>query len=434
MALKEYSFPYGRGFQKVMLPEEKISDILEGVPTKSCDIKEATLACMRHPTESAPLAEKVRPGDKVCLVVADITRAWNHARDFIIHIINELNGAGVPDEDICVVFAQGTHRAHTEEENIECVGEEAAKRIKLYQHDCRDKNGLTYMGTTSRGTEVFINKRVAGADKVILVNAVSTHDMAGFGGGRKLILPGVAGWDTIQQNHCHALGDEIGSGLNPDSHVLKIEGNPVSEDMQEGCDMVAPCFLIHSLINADGEVSGMVGGDPYKAWRKGTEEIYRMQKVPMKQKADVTIVSAGGYPKDTNLYQGTKCYTSAEMATKKGGIIITLMEAEDVYEPPAYLDSFKYPDVESMEKALRACFTIPFFVAFCNLQTALNHTVYFVTKKENFDVIRKKTHQIPVATLEEAWALVQKQLEKEGKTGYTVNLIPHGSAVVPFLK
>lgn len=434
MALKKYTFPYGRGFQTVMLPEERISDVLEGMPTKACNIKEATISCMRRPIGSLPLSEKVKPGDKVCLVTADITRAWNHVRDFMIHIVNELNAAGIPDEDIYIVFAQGTHRAHTEEENIECVGEEVAKRIRMYQHDCRDKDKLTYMGMTSRGTEVFIDTRVAAADKVILINAVSTHDMAGFGGGRKLILPGVAGWDTIQQNHCHALGDEIGSGLNPDSRVLKIEGNPVSEDMQEGCDMVAPCFLIHSLINADGEVSGMVGGDPYKAWRKGTEEIYRMQKVPMKQKTDVTIVSAGGYPKDTNLYQGTKCYTSAEMATKKGGIIITLMEAEDVYEPPAYLDSFKYPDTASMEKALRACFTIPFFVAFCNLQTALTHTVYFVTRKENFDLIREKTHQIPVATLEEAWALAQKQLEKEGKTDYTVNLIPHGSAVVPYLK
>ena len=136
-----------------------------------------------------------------------------------------------------------------------------ARRIAMYQHDCRDKNMLTRMGVTTRGTEVWLNKRVAEADKVILLNALSTHDMAGFGGGRKLVLPGVAGWDTIQQNHCHALGDEVGSGLNPDSHVLKTEGNPVSEDMQEGCDMLRPCFLVHSLINADGEVSGMVGGD-----------------------------------------------------------------------------------------------------------------------------------------------------------------------------
>ena len=198
--------------------------------------------------------------------------------------------------------------------------------------------------------------------------------------------------------------------------------------------MLRPCFLIHSLINADGEVSGMVGGDPYEAWAAGAKETYRMQKVPMKQKADVTIVSAGGYPKDTNLYQGTKCYTSSDMATKKGGIIITMIEADDIMEPPAYLDSFKYDNLEDMEKALRKCFTIPFFVAFENLITATTHTIYFVTKPENFDIIRKKTPQIPVATVQEAWDLAKKQLEKEGKTDYTINIIPHGSSVVPFLK
>ena len=119
MALKEYKLPFGRGFQTVMLPEERVSDVLEGVPTAACDIKEATVECMRHPIGSAPLAEKVQKGDKVCLIIADITRAWNHARDFTVHVVNELNLAGIPDEDIFIVFAQGTHRAHTDAENIE---------------------------------------------------------------------------------------------------------------------------------------------------------------------------------------------------------------------------------------------------------------------------------------------------------------------------
>lgn len=434
MALKEFKLPYGRGTQSVFLPEEHISDVLVGVPTPACDVKEATLEAMRHPIGSKPLSELVKKGDKVCLVVADITRAWNRAREFTIHVVNELNRSGIPDEDMYIVFAQGTHRPHRDEENITCVGEEVAKRIKMYQHVSTDKSMLTHMGVTSRGTDVWIDTRVVKADKIILINAVSTHEMAGFGGGRKLILPGVAGWDTIQQNHCHALGDELGSGLNPDAQVLKIEHNPVSEDMQEACDMVKPCFLVHSIINEEGEIASMVAGDPYEAWLEGTRRVFRMQKVPMKQRADVTIVSAGGYPKDTNLYQGTKCYTAAEISAKKGGIIITMIEAEDLMEPPAYIGSFKYPNLTEMEKGLRACFTIPFFVAFDNLITAMTHTVYIVTKPENFKILAEKTHQIPVATVAEAWELAQKKLAEEGKTDYTINVIPHGSAVVPYVK
>ena len=137
MALKEYKLPFGRGFQTVMLPEEHVSDVLEGIPTAACDIKEATLECMRRPIGSAPLVQKVQKGDKVCLIIADITRAWNHARDFTVHVVNELNLAGIPDEDIFIVFAQGTHRAHTDAENIECVGEEVARRVYSAIPPCR---------------------------------------------------------------------------------------------------------------------------------------------------------------------------------------------------------------------------------------------------------------------------------------------------------
>lgn len=179
--MKEFKLAFGRGVQSVMLPEDHISDILEGVPTPACDVKEATLAAMRSPIGSAPLKEVVKSGDKVCLVVADITRAWNRASEFLIYVVDELNLAGVPDKDIYIVFAQGTHRPHTDEENITCVGEEVARRITMYQHISTDKSQQTYLGKTTLGTEVWIDKRVVDADKVILINAVSTHDMAGFG-------------------------------------------------------------------------------------------------------------------------------------------------------------------------------------------------------------------------------------------------------------
>jgi nickel-dependent lactate racemase len=434
MALKTYHLPYGKGTQDVALPEEHVLDVLEGHPTPACDIKEETLRAMRHPIGAEPLASLVHEGDKVCFVVADITRAWNHAKDFLPYVVDEVSKAGVPDEDMYIVFAQGTHRKHTKEEDLEVVGEEVASRIKLYQHDCHDQKNLVYEGTTSRGTKVWINRLVAEADKVILINAMSTHDMAGFGGGRKLILPGVAAWDTIQQNHCHALGDEVGSSLNPKAGLLKIKGNPVSEDMQEASDMVKPCFLVHSIINADGEVAGMIGGDPYKAWLEGTKIVTKMQKVPLKEKSDVVIVSAGGYPKDVNLYQGTKCYSAGNIAVKEGGIIIAMIESDEIMEPPAYMNSYQYDNLEDMEKALRQCFTIPFFVAYYNMRIALTHTMYLVTLPKNHGIIRKKTHEIPVASLQEAWNAAEKKLKEEGKTDYTIQIIPHGSAVVPIPK
>ena len=269
MALKEFEFGFGHGTQKVSLPEEHILDVLEGNPTPACDVKEATLECMRHPIGSKPLQEIVSKGDKVCIVCADVTRIWNHSDQFVIHVVNELNLAGIPDDDISILFAQGTHREQTPEEDIMVVGEELTKRVKLYQHHCMNKDELVHVGDTSRGTPVWINKHAVEADKVIVIDGITTHLFAGYGGGRKLILPGVAGDDTIQINHCHALGPTLGSGLNPDAKLLKIEGNPVSDDMQEACDMVRPCYLLHSIINEEGEISSMVAEIPTKhGWKE----------------------------------------------------------------------------------------------------------------------------------------------------------------------
>lgn len=433
MALKEFEFGFGKTIQKVMLPEEHITNVLEAVPTPACDVKEATLDCMRHPIGSKPLTEVVSKGDKVCIVCADVTRIWNHSDEFVIYIVNELNLAGIPDEDICILFAQGTHREQTPEEDVAVVGEELTKRIKLYQHHCKNKDELVHIGDTSRGTPVWINKHAVEADKVIIVDGITPHLFAGYGGGRKLILPGVAGDDTIQINHCHALGEKFGSGINPKTRSTLLDDNPVSDDMQEASDMIKPCFMVHSIVNADGKICKMIGGDPYKAWLEGTKFVYKIQKVPFAEKADVTFACAGGYPKDVSLYQGSKCYDPSDVVTKKGGIIIAIMEASDIWEPAAYLNSFKYDTEEEMEKALRHHFTIPFFVAFNLFCMTHQYTIYLVTKPENFEAIRK-TNQIPVATVAEAWKLAQEQLAKEGKKDYSITVMGHCSALVPYQK
>jgi nickel-dependent lactate racemase len=433
MGLKEFHFRYGKGTQSAYLPEERIANIIEPNLVPAVSVKEAVLECMRHPIGSAPLKEKVHPGDKVCIVAADITRAWNRSRDFMVYIVNELNDAGIPDKDISIVFAQGTHRAHTKEEDIVVVGEEVAKRIALYQHDCRSRQELVRVGTTSRGTPVDLNKRVVESDFVIVVNGILPHLFAGFGGGRKMILPGVAGWDTIQANHVHALSPTLGEGINPDTANRSLAHNPVNLDMIEGMEMCRPGFLIHSLINSEGQICGFVGGDPYEAWLEGTRRCMKNSAVTVRDRADVTIACAGGYPKDLSLYQGCKCYEPAEAVTRKNGIIIAIIEAPDIKEPKIFWDSFQYQTQEKMEKALRECFTIPFFIAFYLFSLTHKYTIYLVTRKENFAAVRK-TGQIPCATLQEAWQKAEDQLKQEGKTDYTVNLIPHCGSVIPTVK
>lgn len=429
MALKKFTFNFGKATQDVELPEERISSIIEGKDVPAVDVEKATLEALRHPIGCKPMQEMFHKGDKVCLVIADVTRTWNKSSEYVIHVVNELNRAGVLDEDMTILFAQGTHREQTPEEDIRVVGEEVAHRIKMFQHHCRNNDELTCVGTTRYGTKVMLNKKVVEADKIVIIDGITAHLFAGYGGGRKLILPGVAGWDTIQENHCHALADKFGAGINPKTRNGIIDDNPVNYDMLDAMDMVKPTFLVHSIINNDGKICNMVAGDPYKAWLEGTKIVHATQAVSFKERADVTFACAGGYPKDVSLYQGCKCYDPADVTTKHGGIIIAIMEASDLYEPPEYLGSFKYDNEQDMEKDLRKNFTIPFFVAFNLFCMTHRYTIYLVTKPENFEAI-KKTNQIPCATVAEAWEKAKAQLAAEGKTDYTINVVPHCGGVI----
>lgn len=432
MAMKKFTFGFGDGFQDVELPEEHILQVIEGKAVeKITDVKAAVLKAMREPINSEPLQKCVNKGEKVAIVVSDITRLV-HTDQILVHIINELNLAGIPDEDIKIVVAQGTHRAHTHEEDIKVCGQEVVDRIKIYQHSSKESE-CVHVGTTTRGTPVYIDKNVTDADKVILTGGITVHLLAGYGGGRKSILPGVASEETIQKNHSLALADEFGAGVYPGVCSTSVEGNRFNLDLCEACAFVNPCFIVNNVLDNDGDFAAIVGGHWYDAWYEGTKVVLEIQGVEIEKQADVVIASPGGFPKDINLYQGSKTYDTACMALKKGGILIAVLEAREINDPPVFMQSFRFANMTDMETALREEFSIPFYIAFVLALCGLENTVYLVTKPENFDAVRK-VGQIPVATIEEAWALAQEKLKAEGKEDYTINVMQHAANTVPMLK
>ena len=431
--MKKYQLPYGNGFQEVTLPEEKVlydihgnkADVLE-------DITAATLAAVRCPIASQPLQKVVRKGDKVAVIVSDVTRLVRTA-EFLPVIISEINAAGVPDEDITIIVATGTHRAHTHDEDIAVCGKDIVKRIKIHQHDSRNNEELTDLGVTSFGTPILIDSYVAEADKVIITGAVSLHPMAGFGGGRKAVMPGVSGHATIMHNHAIALAPKVGDGCNPLCETGLLEGNPLHEDMVEVTKKLDPAFLVNMVFTPEGKLHEVVAGHWYKAWEKGCKDLVAMAGVPIKELADVVFASAGGSPKDMNLYQSCKAHMNAVFAVKKGGIMILTLECPDIKEPAIFTDWFSKSDVLQFEKDVRADFSIPAFVAFKTRCIVNSLTTYLVTKPETFEFVRQ-TGQIPVASLEEAWLLTQQELAKQGKDDYKITIMGHASATMPVLE
>lgn len=431
--MKKISMPIGKRTEEVMLPEEHILYDIHGNAASVCpDVAAAALEAVRHPINSRPLREIVHAGESVAIIISDITRLCGTAQ-FLPVIVGELNSAGVRDEDITVVVATGTHRGHTPEEDIVVCGEEMARRLRIIQHDSRAAEDMVTLGTTSFGTEVAISRYVANADRVILTGAVTLHPFAGFGGGRKAVLPGVAAYGSIMHNHAMTLSPVEGGGCNPCCDAGLLEGNPVAEDMKEACAMLQPDFMLNTVFTTDGDISEIVAGHWYDAWKKGTEDVMAMSGVKIKEKADVVFVSAGGYPKDLNLYQATKSHMNAVFAVKKGGIMIFTLECPDIREPAIFTDCFSRSDMEQFEMDIRKEFTIPAFVAFKARNIVNDVTAYIVTLPENFDFV-KKTGHIPCRTLQEAWDLAQKQLEAEGKKDYTITVMSHASATMPILE
>ena len=172
--MKEYRLKYGKGEQSITLDENKVLQIIDAAPgAKITDLKQAVLDAVRNPVGSAPLKEVIKAGDKVVILVSDITRAWTKTSQYLPVVVEELNNNGVPDDDISVIVAAGTHRANTDEEKKIILGEDLYRRLKVYDHDAYDIDKNVYLGTTRRGTPVYLDKRAVEADKVILTGGIT---------------------------------------------------------------------------------------------------------------------------------------------------------------------------------------------------------------------------------------------------------------------
>jgi nickel-dependent lactate racemase len=431
MATKTINFGFGDKSIPVTLPAEKIMYEIEGKPAQGItNIPEAVKEALRNPIGSPPLKEVVCPGDTVVIIVSDITRGWIQSNVFLPILLNELNAAGIPDKDISIVIALGTHRPHTEQENVVVCGEEVCHRVAFYAHDCLDQSQLTYLGTTKRGTPAYINKHVAAADKVILTGGIVFHLMGGFGGGRKSVMPGVSGDVTIQTNHSLGLHAQVGHGANPECMSGKLVGNPVHEDMADVAELLNPAFLLNAVYTPEGEFAQFFAGHWYKAWEAGCKKVAEIYGIPIEKQADLVIASAGGFPKDINLYQGSKTIDNAFLAVKPGGVIIAFMECRDIAEPAEFSDWFRYKDLLEFEKAVRAHFTIPGFIAFKLADIAQKNTLIVVTKPENAEFIRN-TGMIPAFSAEEALTIAKAKLRREN---YTITCMTHGANTAPLLK
>ncbi len=430
MNMKKYQFGFGEGSMELSLPSERILYDIKGTSVEGIqDVPAAVRKALRNPIGTLPLDKTVKAGDKVVITVGDITRAWIKHDQFLPTLLDELNLAGVPDNAISILVTLGAHRPHTPVEDVTVCGAETCHRVKIYQHDSHDKANLVKLGTTSGGVPIIVNRRVAEADKVILTSGIVYHLMAGFGGGRKGVMPGVSAYESIQGNHTFCLHKEIGKGLNANSVSGKLAGNEMHEDMKQHAAALNPAFLLNAVFTPQGKFAKFFAGHWYDAWEAGCKEVERIYGIPVTRQADLTIASAGGFPRDINLYQGSKTIDNAYMATRPGGVAICFLECRDIKEPPDFSDWFKFTDKYDREIALRAGFTVPGFIALKFAYIAESISLIIVTKPENADFIRNAGF-IPAGSAEEA---MQIACEKLGNNDFSITVMTEAGTTVPLM-
>jgi len=343
--------PYGKTEICARIPTRNyLGNIEPQEKTAVADAKAEIERAIKNPIGTKPLAEIARKGGKVAIVADDHTRA-TQSHLMISPILNELNTAGIKDEDITIIFACGSHRAVKPEEMKKLVGEEVVNRVKLISHDHKAKD-LVYLGKTKTyGTEVYINETFAEADIKILTGDVGLHYYAGYGGGRKSIMPGISGAETIQHNHAML--------LDPKARTGNLEGNPVHEDMVEGAKLVKVDFVLNIVTNSKKELMQAFAGDLEQVFNAGVKLVDEMYKVPIEQRADVVVVSSGGHPHDINLFQAYKGVDNALNAVKRGGVIILIAECPEGHGNEVFYEwTTKFKNLKDMEREIKHRFVL----------------------------------------------------------------------------
>jgi lactate racemase len=307
---------FGRGLAKFEVPEGRFLGHVRPRETAAVpDVGNAVRAAITNPIRGRPLADLAAAADKALVLTVDYTRP--SPRELLEPVLATLAEQSV-ETNVCI--AGGRHRLMSDEEVLAHLGNDICSAYPIMQHDSFDAGAHAELGTTSRGTPIRVDRVIFDCDLVIAVGFIEPTYLAGFSGARKMLMPGMAWHEAIDANH-YLITD-------PNCRVGVLDGNPISEDMEDFARELPLDFIVYSVVGPHDETTAVVAGNRYQAHRAGCRlsgNIFRVRG-PM---ADIVISSAGGYPYDCDLVQGKKAIIPAHELVKPGGVIIIVAEAEE---------------------------------------------------------------------------------------------------------
>jgi len=307
---------YGRTGLDVELPDDRVTRVLcykEAAPL--ADPQRALQQLLDRPINSPPLSSLAVGRQSACIVVCDITRPVPN--ELILRpILQTLEAAGISRDQITILIATGLHRPNDGDELVEVLGSEIAKNYRIENHFGQNQQQHTYLGASPRGVPIWIDSRYVEADLKVTVGLIEPHFMAGFSGGRKLICPGIAGFETIKAWHSPQFLE------HPNAASGQLGGNPVHEEntwiaQKAGCD-----FIVNVVIDDLRRPLKFVAGDMIAAFNEGAKFVRDVMTDSIAEPVDIVVTSSAGYPLDTTFYQSIKGMVGALPLVKEGGTII----------------------------------------------------------------------------------------------------------------
>jgi nickel-dependent lactate racemase len=389
-ATVQVSLKYGKGSVRIEIPKDRLLEVVKPKPSvhQGQSIPEALAA----PVDSEPLPRLVDRNDKVAVVVSDITRPCP-TRAILPFVMRSLKASGVPRENVRILIGTGTHRGHTPAEKRALLGSYASSIPQIVDHSM---DSVQYVGTTRRGTRVSVNPLLLDADFALAIGNVDVHYFAGYTGGYKAVVPGLAGKETIERNHSLM--------TLPNAEPAVVESNPVREDLEEAGRMTGLRYVINVVQDERKRIVSSYAGDPIAAQRAAIKTVDDLVKVPVRKSADIVVASAGGYPRDINLYQAHKAIENASHAVKNGGTIILVAECREGFGNSTFETWMtSASSLDEVGEKLSKQFILGAHKAFALSKIAKRAEIIVASNKLQANSIILRTWKKPQDALDDAW-------------------------------
>ena len=411
---------YGDGYLEIDLPAEQTTVITPveqaGLPDEEASFR----ATLDAPIGTGALRDRLGP--RICIVFTDITRATPNER-IIPWLLTYLRGCGIRPEQITLLNGLGTHRPNTAAELSKMLTPAVLGEYRVLNHESQNPAALARVGVTSDGAPALLNKHLLEADTRIITGFIEPHFFAGFSGGPKGIMPGVAGMETVISNHGRR---NIG---NPNAAFGITEGNPLWEEMRDIALLAGPSFLINVTLNEKRAITGVFAGDLIEAHKHGIEYVRKSAMQPVGELFDIVITTNSGYPLDQNLYQAVKGMSAAARIVKKGGAIIIAAECR-----AGVPDGSPYDELLNRAKnpedilALIARETYPEQWQ-SQVQALIQRKAKVFIHSSMADEVVRSAHLLPAADIS---GTVSKLAAEHGRRA-RIAVLPQGPLTIPYL-